>query len=72
MIKFSEVKPGELFTFWYYDKGFDGNTDFLWVFVKDNKDSIITLHGPSISHIGKKYTYNGHDDKCVILNFAKS
>jgi hypothetical protein len=70
MIKFSEVKPGQIFTFSYYHKkNYPIENEFLWVFVKINDTDFITIYSFSKYYIGKVYSYDKNDDSsCLLLN----
>jgi hypothetical protein len=69
MIKFSEVKSGQIFTFSFYDKrDCPIENGFVWVFVKIDDCNFITIHCFAKSNIGKVYTYDKNDDSpCLLL-----
>lgn len=72
MIKFSEVKPQQFFTFVYYDKNWGDNTDFVWVFLKMSETDFVAIKKPSQTNINLLdiCTYPADDDTmCVVLDF---
>ena len=68
MIKFSEVKPGQIFTFSFYDRR-DCPIDksILWVFVKTSDTDFITIDAFSKDLIGNFYSYDKDDDSLCLL-----
>lgn len=72
MIKFSKVKPGEFFTFCFYDKNFGDNKDFIWVFFKKSLTDFVAVKTPldKNAKFGQEWTYDADDDTmCVVLDF---
>jgi len=69
MIKFSEVKPGQIFTFSYYDKRYCPiKNGFVWVFVKIDEKRFMTIHTYYKSNIGRIDIYDKNDDSpCLLL-----
>jgi hypothetical protein len=66
MIKFSEVKRRQLFTFSYYDTTQDG---FTWVFLKLNETDYIAVDCIYPDYIGKTFSYKKNDDSpCILLS----
>jgi hypothetical protein len=69
MIKFSEVKLGQIFTFSYYDKrNCPIDKSILWVFVKTSDTAFITIDAFAKDLIGRCYRYDKDDDSpCLLL-----
>jgi hypothetical protein len=70
MIKFSEVKRRQLFTFPYYDRrDCPIQNGFIWVFLKLNETDFIAVHCDDLREIGKTCAYKKDDDSpCILLS----